>query len=387
MPNTPPRVVIIGTGMIGAVHRRAARDAGADVIGVLGSSAKRSAEYAEQWGLERAYASMDEVIADKPDAVQICTPNASHFAYALAAVQAGINVVCEKPLATTAAEAEQLVAAASDAGVINTIPFVYRYHPLVRELRARRINGDFGDVTLVHGSYLQDWLLSPQSSSWRVDAASGGASRAFADIGSHWCDLAEFISGERFSSVSAVTSIAYAERPVPSGPSFGGGATSTDGGSAEAAPVEMMTVTTEDAAIATFRTSSGVVGNTVISQISGGRKNRLWVEVDGSKGSAVFDQENPDSVWLGTEDGATILHRNAGAISADQARLNLVPSGHPQGYPDAFAAFLADTYAAVRDPGNVPDGLPTFADGLRAAHIIDAVLGSAASGAWTDIPA
>ena len=384
MPNTPPRVVIIGTGMIGAVHRRAARDAGADVIGVLGSSAKRSAEYAEQWGLERAYATIGDVIADKPDVVQICTPNATHYEYALAAVKAGINVVCEKPLATSAADAAELVAAASEAGVIATVPFVYRYHPLVRELRARRINGDFGEVSLVHGSYLQDWLLSPQSSSWRVDAAAGGASRAFADIGSHWCDLAEFISGERFTSVSAVTSIAYAERPVPSGPSFGGGAGAADG---EAAPVEMMTVTTEDAAIATFRTASGVVGNTVISQISGGRKNRLWVEVDGSKGSAVFDQENPDSVWLGAEDGATILHRNSGEVSADQARLNLVPSGHPQGYPDAFSAFLADTYAAVRDPQNVPDGLPVFADGLRAAHIIDAVLGSAASGAWTDIPA
>lgn len=377
MIDTPLRVVVVGTGMIGAVHRRAARDAGANVVGVLGSSPERSAEFARAWGVERAYASFDEVLADRPDVVQICTPNGSHLDYALRTVRAGLHVVCEKPLATTAAEAQELVDAADAAGVVATVPFAYRYHPLVRELRARRIAGEFGDVHLVHGSYLQDWLLDPLSSSWRVDAAAGGPSRAFADVGSHWCDLAEFVSGVRFTDVSAVTTIAYPRRPAPSGPSFGGA------GSAADAP--LLRVTTEDTATATFRTATGAVGNTVISQVSAGRKNRLWVEVDGSKGSAVFDQEAPESVWLGTESGSTILHRGEGAVSADQARLNLVPSGHPQGYRDAFAAFLADTYAAVR--GESPEGLPTFADGLRAARIIDAVLASAASSAWTPIPA
>ncbi|BDZ52015.1 dehydrogenase [Frondihabitans sucicola] len=375
MEHTPLRVAIVGTGMIGAVHRRAARDAGADVVGVLGSSPSRSADFAERWGTASAYGSFEQVLADRPDVVQICTPNGSHHDYALRAIRAGLNVVCEKPLAITASEALELVEAVEAAGVVATIPFAYRYHPLVRELRARRIAGEFGDIHLVHGSYLQDWLLDPLASSWRVDAALGGPSRAFADVGSHWCDLAEFISGERFTAVSAVTTIAYPTRPAPSGPSFGGA-----GSSADAPRLE---VTTEDTATATFRTASGGVGNTVISQVSAGRKNRLWVEVDGSRGSAVFDQEAPETVWLGHDRGSTILNRGEGDVSSDQARLNLVPAGHPMGYRDAFSAFLADTYAAVR--GEAPDGLPTFADGLRAARIIDAVLESASSSSWVDI--
>jgi predicted dehydrogenase len=373
----PLRVVVVGTGMIGAVHCRAARDAGAIVVGVLGSSESKSAAFAGDWGVENAFATYDEVLVDRPDVIHICTPNGTHYDYALRAIRAGINVVCEKPLAMTAPQAEELVAEARAAGVVATVPFSYRYHPLVRELRARRIAGEFGDVNLVHGSYLQDWLLDPLSSSWRVDAASGGRSRAFADIGSHWCDLAEFISGERFAAVSAVTSIAYATRPAPNGPSFGGSIAAVN-----APPIN---VTTEDTAVATFRTISGKIANVVISQVAAGRKNRLWVEVDGSKGSAVFDQENPETVWIGTEEGSRTIHRASGELAPDQGRLNRVPAGHPQGYPDAFSAFLADTYAAVG--GAHPEGLPTFEDGLRAARIIDAVLESAASSSWTEIPA
>lgn len=377
VPGEPLRVVIVGTGMIGAVHRRAARDAGAVVVGVLGSSAAKSAAFAAEWNIENAFATYDDVLRDRPDVIHICTPNGTHYDYALRAIRAGINVVCEKPLAMTATQAEELVTEAKEAGIVATVPFVYRYHPLVRELRARRIAGEFGDVNLVHGSYLQDWLLDPLSSSWRVDAALGGRSRAFADVGSHWCDLAEFISGERFAAVSAVTSIAYATRPAPSGQSFGGAGAPSKSPSIE--------VTTEDTAVATFRTASGNVANVVISQVAAGRKNRLWVEVDGSKGSAVFDQENPETVWIGTEEGSRTIHRASGEAAADQARLNRVPAGHPQGYPDAFSAFLADTYAAVG--GAQPEGLPTFEDGLRAARIIDAVLASAASSSWTEITA
>ena len=369
----PLRAAIIGSGMIAGVHRRAIADAGATLAGVLGSSEERSAQAAAEWGV-RGYADLAELLSDGVDVVHVCTPNATHAQYALAAIEAGINVVVEKPLATSTADARRLADAAGLAGVVATVPFVYRFHPLVRELRARRIAGEFGDLTLLHGSYLQDWLVSPDSSSWRVDAGLGGASRAFGDIGSHWCDLVEFVSGERFTSVSAVTFVAYETRPAASAPSFGG--SSSDGPRA--------TVTTEDTAVATFRTASGVVANTVVSQVAAGRKNRLWFEMDGSAGSAVFDQENPESVWLGGEGGSTVLHRGEGAVSADQARLNRAPAGHPMGYPDAFAAFVADTYAAIG--GASPEGLPTFADGLRSATIIDAVLASAATAAWTEIP-
>ena len=368
------RAAIIGAGMIGDVHRRAIRDAGAQLVGVLGSSPARSAEAADTWGV-RGYADLAELLADAPDVVHVCTPNATHLEYALAVIEAGIHVVVEKPLATSTADARRLADAARVAGVVATVPFVYRFHPLVRELRARRIAGEFGDLTLVHGSYLQDWLVSPDASSWRVDAGLGGASRAFADIGSHWCDLVEFVSGERFTSVSAVTSIAYETRPAASAPSFGGA-------SSQATRAR---VTTEDTAVATFHTANGVVANTVISQVAAGRKNRLWFELDGSAGSAVFDQENPESVWLGGENGSTVLNRGEGRVSHDQARLNRAPAGHPMGYLDAFAAFVADTYAAIG--GAAPEGLPTFADGVRSAIIVDAVLTSAADSTWKEIDA
>jgi predicted dehydrogenase len=360
--------------MIAAVHRRAIADAGATLAGVLGSSPERSRATADEWGTH-GYTDLAELLRDDIDVVHVCTPNATHVEFALAAIEAGIHVVVEKPLATSVDDAKKLADAAAHAGVVATVPFVYRFHPLVRELRARRLAGEFGDLTLLHGSYLQDWLVSPGSSSWRVDAAAGGASRAFGDIGSHWCDLVEFVSGETFTAVSAVTGIAYDTRPAPSGPSFG-----TPGGNGE-----RVTVTTEDTAVATFRTANGVIANTVISQVAAGRKNRLWFELDGSAGSAVFDQENPESVWLGSEGGSTVLHRGEGRVSDDQGRLNRAPAGHPMGYLDAFAAFVADTYAAIG--GADPDGLPTFADGVRSAAIIDAVLASAATSNWTEIHA
>ncbi|MFZ7086839.1 Gfo/Idh/MocA family protein [Curtobacterium sp. RRHDQ10] len=382
----PLRVAIVGTGMIAGVHARSARAAGATVIGILGRTADRSSEVAASLGVEQGYASMDELLADRPDVVHICTPNDQHHPQALAVIDAGIDVVCEKPLAIGAAQADELVAAADAAGVVATVPFAYRYHPMVREIRARIAAGELGRVLAVHGSYLQDWMLDEGSSSWRVDAGAGGASRAFADIGSHWCDLVEFVTGERFASVSAVTDIVHPTRPAASGPSFSGApvpdppAVDVRTGGPVAVPQEP--VTTEDTAVATFRTEAGRIGNVVISQVSSGRKNRLWFEVDGSRGSAAFDQEQPESAWFGTETGATIVVRDPSQGSPEQRRLAIVPSGHPQGYLDAFAAFVADTYAAVRarrTGGDVPEGLPTFADGARSARIVDAVVASAAA--------
>ncbi|WP_336697715.1 Gfo/Idh/MocA family protein [Curtobacterium sp. USHLN213] len=374
----PVRAAIIGTGMIAAAHLRGARDASAQVIGVLGSTAERSRQTADDWNVPVGYSSVEELINDRPDVVHICTPNDTHVSYAIAATDAGLHTIVEKPVATTLSDARALADAVRRAGTISTVPYVYRYHPLVREIRARIQSGVFGRVLTVHGSYLQDWLVSPEASTWRVDPAIGGPSRAFADIGTHWCDLVEFVTGSRFTELHARTSIAYADRPDPraGGASFGGDATGEHA-------AERVRVQTEDTAVVTFLSDHGYLANTVISQVAAGRKNRLWFEIDGSEGSAVFNQEQPESVWLGRENGSTILHRGEGTVSADQARLNRTPPGHPQGWTDAFAAFIADSYAAVR--GAVPDGLPTVEDGVRSLELVDAVLGSARTGDRTAI--
>ncbi|MBP1302805.1 Gfo/Idh/MocA family protein [Curtobacterium sp. 1310] len=378
------RVAVVGTGMIAGVHARAARAAGAEVVGVLGRTPARSEQVAAQLDVPRGYASLDEVIADAPDVVHVCTPNDQHHPQSLAVVRAGINVVCEKPLAISAEQAAELVAAADEAGVVATVPFVYRYHPVVREIRARIAAGELGRLLAVHGHYLQDWMLDEDASSWRVDAGAGGVSRAFADIGSHWCDLVEFVTGDPFAAVSAATDIVYPTRPAASGPSFSG--------SPDPDPVadagQRAEVTTEDTAVATFRTGTGRIGNVVVSQVAAGRKNRLWFEVDGTLGSAAFDQEQPEAAWFGNERGAQIVVRDPSLGFPDQRRLAVVPAGHPQGYLDAFAAFVADTYAAVRAEGDRsawPEGLPTFADGARAASVIEAVVASAADGTWLPV--
>lgn len=375
-----PRIAVIGTGMIAAVHVRAARSIGAEVLGILGRTPQRSAEAATELGLATGFASLEELLASHPDVVHICTPNDQHYAQALAVIAAGLPVICEKPLAVDAARAQELADAAERAGVVATVPFVYRYHPVVREIRARIADGGLGRVLAVHGHYLQDWMHDASTSSWRVDAASGGPSRAFADIGSHWCDLVEFVTGEQFSTVSAVTDIVHPTRPARSRASFAAAGTEISGTDDAG---EQVTVTTEDTAVATFRTSGGRLGNVVISQVATGRKNRLWFEVDGSLASAAFDQEHAETAWMGTPAEDRTLRHDPAHGAADQRRLGIVPAGHAQGYVDAFALFFADTYAMMR--GEDREGVPTFADGARSARIIEAVVQSAAGGAWHEI--
>lgn len=365
-------VAIIGAGMIGDLHRRAATLAGADVIGVLASTPRRSTEVAHEWGVEQGYATVDDVVASRAEVVHVCTPNASHAPLTETLISAGKHVVCEKPLGLSASEAQRMTDLAAAVGVVATVPFVYRYHPLIHELRARREAGEFGAWHLLHGSYLQDWMLDPGAASWRVDPTAGGPSRAFADIGSHWCDLVEWVSGERITEVNASTTILYPERPGGSGRSFGG---------ASSAAAKTFPVTTEDAAVVIFRTAHGVLGNLTVSQVSAGRKNRLWFQLDGSSGSAVFDQENPETVWLGSRSQSTVLVRDVGHGSAEQLARSPLPAGHTRGYAQCFEDFVADTYLAV--DGHNPENLPRFVDGLRTACTVDAVLRSARSGTWT----
>ncbi|MEU6264500.1 Gfo/Idh/MocA family protein [Saccharopolyspora shandongensis] len=367
-------VAILGAGMIGDVHRRAAILAGAEVVGVLASSPQRSQQVAAGWGVV-AYQDLAEVLADdRVDVVHVCTPNATHAPFAEAALRAGKHVICEKPLGISTAEAERMTAAAAESGLVAAVPFVYRYHPVVREIRARRQAGEFGAWNLLHGSYLQDWMLSPDASSWRVDPWLGGPSRAFADIGSHWCDLVQWVSGETFTDVLAELSIVVPTRPAAAGPTFAGPTEVTG---------DRVEVSTEDSAALLLRTAAGVLGSATISQVAAGRKNRLWFELDGALGSAVFDQEEPERIWLGGADGNRILVRDPEHGSPEQRRLSKLPAGHAQGYAQCFEAFVADTYAAI--DGGSPEGLPTFEDGLRSARLVDAVLRSARNRSWTKV--
>jgi predicted dehydrogenase len=371
------KAAIAGTGFIGRVHARSLRLAGAELVGVAASSPQSAAAAAAELGAERAFDSAEELVRDPAvDVVHVCTPNHLHLPLAEAALEAGKHVICEKPLAADAAGAKRLADVAAQPGPHAGVPFVYRYYPTVREARERVRTGRIGAVHLLHGTYLQDWLLRPDDTNWRVDDELGGASRAFADIGSHWCDLAEFVSGHRITRLAARLLTAVPERASePGRHAFG----------ASAATGDARPVTTEDAALVQFETDGGALGSVVVSQISAGRKNRLWLEVDGSEEALAFDQEHPEELWCGRREALTIVRRDPAELSPPAARYASLPGGHPQGYADCFDSFVADFYEAVRG-GALPDGTPTFADGLRAAVITDAVLTSSSrDGEWVDV--
>ncbi|MBI4940323.1 MAG: Gfo/Idh/MocA family oxidoreductase [Actinobacteria bacterium] len=354
---------IIGAGFMGQVHARAVRSAGGTVAAVASSTVARGEAGAAELGAAWAAPSAQALIASPTvDVVHVCTPNHTHADLVRAAITEGKHVVCEKPLATTVEDAQDLVERAAGAGLVCAVPFVYRYYPTVLEARARLATGELGAVHLVHGSYLQDWLADTGDQNWRVDPALGGASRAFADIGVHWCDLVEFATGHRITSLSARLKTAVPVRVVGD---------------------ELRPVATEDAATLVFETDHGAVGSLVVSQVTAGRKNRLWFSLDAAKASFAFDQELPDTLWMGKRDGVELLQRGASLRSAEAQRMTVVPAGHPQGYQDCFNALVADVYARVA--GRPAPGMPTFADGLRAARLTAAVLESAACARWVDV--
>ncbi len=356
------RAGILGGGFMARVHRTALREAG----GVLQAVATRSASgghiAAEVLGAERSEVDTAALIAAPDiDVVHVCTPNATHASLTRQALEAGKHVVCEKPLATTAADARELMVLAAGNGRVGAVPFVYRYHPMVREARARVRRGDLGALLTLDCSYLQDWMLLRSDDDWRTQAATGGPSRAFADIGSHLCDLVEFVAGERIAALSARTRRVFSRR-----------------GEHE--------VDTEDIAAVLVETASGALGTLLISQMAAGRKNALTLELHGANQTVRFEQERPEELWIGERGASQMLLRDPATASDDAARLQRVPAGHPMGYQDAFNGFMADAYAAMR--GAEPEGLPTFADGYRAAVLTEAVLGSAARGGeWTEVAA
>jgi predicted dehydrogenase len=370
------RAGVIGAGFIGRVHGRSIRVAGGRVAGVAASSAERAEAARRELDADRGFASGEELIADDGiDVVHICTPNHLHLPLAMAALEAGKHVVCEKPVALDAAGAARLVAAARASGRIATVPFAYRYYPTVREARARVRSDTLGELQLIYGGYLQDWLLEPSDDNWRVDAELGGSSRAFADIGSHWCDLVEFVSGQRIARVTARTRVAHAERSRSGARSFDRAA--GDGG-------ERRSVETEDVATVLFETDAGVSGTLVVSQVSAGRKNQLWFELSGSSEALAFDQERPETLWVGRRSGAEAVPRDFGTLAPAAAAYVTLPGGHPQGYHDCFDAFVAETYAAI-GAGEPVEGLPTLADGERAARLTEAVLESARTRGWVEV--
>ena len=372
---------IVGTGFIGAVHIDSIRRLGATITGIVGSSAARAEEKARHFGVRRAYASYDEMLADPAvDVVHITSPNDDHPAQAEAALRAGKHVVCEKPLALTSADTRRLRDLARETGLVAAVNFNIRFYPLAHEMRARIANGSTGKPYLVTGAYLQDWLLKDTDWNWRAETGRGGDLRVVGDIGSHWFDLAGFVTGSKIIEVIAELPTFIKTRKRPKGPvetfSGAGGGDTTD-----------VTMTSEDAAIIMVRFDNGARGMVTASQISAGRKNGITLEISGADSSLAWAGEHPDELWIGHRDRPNeLLLRDPGLLSPEARAIAALPGGHAEGFENGFRAMYRAVYAdiAAGKPSPHP-AYATFEDGHEEALIVEAVAASACTGQWTKV--
>ncbi len=381
----PLRAAVIGAGFVGPHHVDAIRRTGyAEVVALAGTDPDRAAAKAAALGVPRSTADAEDVLNDPDiDVVHICTPNTSHVALASSAMLAGKHVVIEKPIATDTGGAERLLSIGRETARHGMVAFTYRGYPMVQRARALVAKGDLGTLRLVHGAYLQDWLADPTDWNWRVDPVVGGASRAVADIGTHWFDTVEHVTGERIAAVFADLATFVPVRHRPSG-------AAAEAFTRAAGETEETAVTSEDAATILVRFAGGGRGSCVISQVSPGNKNAFSFEIAGERHSLGWHQERPERLVLRSRDSATTLSRTPAARPG--AGIPPLPAGHPEGWADALRDLFRPFYAAivegvaaqdVQDMAAAP--YPTLASGARALRFVDAVLRSSREERWASI--
>jgi predicted dehydrogenase len=377
------KAAIVGTGFIGPAHLEALRRIpNIQVSGLVEVNQQVADAKATELGIPNAY-TFDNMLKDEEiDVVHICTPNFLHFPQAKACLLAGKHVVCEKPLSMTVEEAEELVNLAKEKGLINAVHFNLRYYPMVRQMKMMRENGELGDVYSVMGSYLQDWLIHKTDYSWRLDPKQSGGSRVVADIGSHLLDMTEYVTGLKVTAVMADFSIVHPTRlkPLKAVESFSGKAL-------DPKDYEEYEVTSEDYATIMLRFDNGRTGSIVVSQVNAGRKNRLNIEISGSKSNVEFNAEKPNELWIGHRDKAnSILMKDPALIDEGARSLVSFPGGHQEGFPDTSKQLFKEVYAAIREGKQAEKPTyPTFADGWRELIIGDAIVESNANEAWVKI--
>jgi predicted dehydrogenase len=374
-----PKVAIFGIGFMGRVHTEALRRLGnVEVIGVAGRTAEAARKFADSLGIERSTGNYQDLIADADvSVVHICAPNDLHYAMADAAMRAGKHVLCEKPLASTVADASSMVALAKQKGLANCTLYNVRAYPQVQNMRRMCEAGEFGDIYVVQGTYSQDWLLYDTDWNWRIEQ---GPSRTFADIGTHWCDLAEHITGQRITSLCADLHTFHKTRKKPkhSIETFAGKTLQPN-------EYDEVAIKSEDFGAMMFAMGEDTRGSLTVSQVSGGRKNRLFIEIFGSKASAAWNGEAPEELWIGHRNEPNQIQIKDSVLMPPEARSYTdLPGGHSEGYPDTFKQIFRRFYRRVMD-AQAPVDYPTFEDGIRQMRVLDAVLQSSQKKAWVTV--
>ena len=375
------RAAVIGAGFVGRAHIESLRRQGIPVVGVLGSSRDRAAESARALRIDRAYSSLDELAKDKEvDVVHICTPNHLHAEQTTVLMRAGKHVMCEKPLAMNTKESAELIDLARKENRVGGVTYNLRYYPLCQQARAMVDAGAIGEPRLVHGSFLQDWLLYPTDWNWRLETQLGGDLRAVSDIGTHWMDLTSWVTARRITEVCTDLATVIPVRQKPRGRVE----TFQEGGKAASDAVK---IATDDYASVLVHYEGNLRGVFTVSQVSAGRKARLWFEVDGSEGSLAFDTENPNTLWIGRRKQANEEMMKDPSLMDPAARgYSVYPGGHTEGYPDTFAQLFKDFYAYI-EAGDfaAKRRFPTFETGHHEMVLCDAIAVSGRERRWVKV--
>ena len=377
------KAAVFGTGFVGRVHLEAIRRLGFVQVYAIGESqTEKGRKLGEEFHVEKT-ASDYRVILEDPqvDAVHVCTPNALHHPMVKDAMEAGKHVICEKPLSISVELAQDLVDLARRKKLRNCTFHNLRYYPMVQHMRRMREAGELGEILVVQGTYSQDWLLYDTDWNWRIDSKSNGPSRCMADIGSHWCDMAEHVTGQRITALCADLQTFHKTRKRPKGPieTFAGKTLKPE-------DYEEVAIDTEDMGAVIFRMGERTRGAFTASQVAAGCKNRLSMEIFGSKRSLMWNQERPDELWIGDRNSPNQIIVKDPSLMQERARpFADLPGGHSEGYDDTFKQVFRRFYNSIRD-ANAPLEYPQFADGLRQLTILEKELESSKNGAWVAVP-
>jgi len=374
------KTAIIGAGFMGPVHTEALRRIGVDVVGILGVDNEESVSAAKNSGIPKAYNNFEEVMADENvDAVHLTTPNNLHYEMAKAALKAGKHVMCEKPLAMTTKETSELVVLAKETGLAAGVNYNLRFYPLVQQAKEMVASGEVGDILSIMGSYVQDWLLYPTDYNWRVLAEEGGAVRAVGDIGTHWLDMMQTITGAKVTEVCADLKIVHPVRKRPRGE-----VETYSGKVDQIQPTDDVPINTEDCGTVMLRFDNGAKGCLWVSQTTAGRKNCLRYEIAGSKKALYWDSQSPNEMWLGYRNKANErMDKDPGLASANVQNFIGYPGGHNEGYPDSFKQCFKAFYSFIEngDKSTKPQ-FATFAEGHHEVLLCEAIFKSHQEGKW-----
>jgi predicted dehydrogenase len=378
------KAAVFGTGFVGRVHLEAIRRLGYVQVYAIGESEKEKARrLGDEFHVEKTHSDWQVLLADPEiDVVHVCTPNAHHYPMAKASLEAGKHVICEKPLATSVAQAQELIEIARQKNLANATFHNLRFYPMVQHIRRMREAGELGEILVVQGTYSQDWLLYDTDWNWRIDSKANGPSRCMADIGSHWCDMAEHLTGLRITELCADLQTFHPTRKKPkkSIETFAGKTLQPE-------DYDEFPIDTEDFGAVLFRMGEGRTrGCFTASQVNAGRKNSLRMEIYGSKSSVIWDQERPDELWIGNRNEPNrVIIKDPSLLQAQAKSYADLPGGHSEGYDDTFKQLMRRFYRTVEDR-SAPVEYPTFGDGLRQLMVLDRVLESSKTRAWTEVP-